>query len=251
MTATSRCHSDARSTVTRPGMPTSTTRPRGRTMLRAWASDSSLPTQSITTSAPPVRVPDASSDRDRRPHGPGQLVGVHHHVGPELLGEPALVRVLGADEQCPGAGQTAPARPPCTGPGCPHRGRPRCAGHRPRPPPRRARRTRWAPPSRRLRRTGRRARGCSWASCATSPPDGPTPAGVAAETDLQSRRQVAEGDAFAPTGAALGTRPAGRDDAPCHAARGRARSRPGCRCRPSVPTTSWPGTKGKLTTSSK
>ncbi len=35
-------------------------------MRSAWAIDSSLPTQSITTSAPPVSVPDASSERERR-----------------------------------------------------------------------------------------------------------------------------------------------------------------------------------------
>src|SRR3984957_5186992 len=49
---TSRCHSGARSTVTLPGIPTSATVPRGRTMASDCAIDSGLPTQSKTMSAP-------------------------------------------------------------------------------------------------------------------------------------------------------------------------------------------------------
>ncbi len=37
-------------------MPTNDTVPRGRTMASDWAMDSGLPTQSITTSAPPDKV---------------------------------------------------------------------------------------------------------------------------------------------------------------------------------------------------
>ncbi len=67
-------------------------------MASAWARDSSLPTQSTTTSAPPVSVPETSSERDRRRTTPGQVPGVDHHVGPELLGQGALMGVARPDE---------------------------------------------------------------------------------------------------------------------------------------------------------
>jgi hypothetical protein len=51
---------------TRPGIPTTTTRPRGRTMASDSASESELPTQSKTTSAPSVRRPASTSEPDRR-----------------------------------------------------------------------------------------------------------------------------------------------------------------------------------------
>ena len=43
-------------------MPTSTTRPRGRTMARASVMEAALPTQSNTTSAPSVSRPASTSD---------------------------------------------------------------------------------------------------------------------------------------------------------------------------------------------
>ncbi len=48
-----------------PGMPTTTTRPLGRTMASDCSSEAVLPTQSSTTSAPSVSRPPSTSDRDR------------------------------------------------------------------------------------------------------------------------------------------------------------------------------------------
>ena len=79
----------------------------------------------------------------------------------------------------------------------------------------------------------------------------PTPAGVGAEPDLQARRQVAEGDTLAPAGAAFGARRAGRDDAARHAPEDGLDHDPGVGVVERSRRTSWPGTKGKLTTSSK
>ena len=89
-------------------MPTSTTRPRGRTMARDWRRDSALPTQSTTMSAPPVscagfRQRAATWRRTAR----GSCSGVTTAVGPELAGQPSLVGVLGPGESVPGVGQRA------------------------------------------------------------------------------------------------------------------------------------------------
>ena len=78
----------------------------------------------------------------------------------------------------------------------------------------------------------------------------PTSTGVAAEADLQARRQVAEGDTFASTRAALGAGRAGRDDAARHAAEDGLDHHPGVGVVERADDL-MPGTNGKLTMSSK
>ncbi len=129
-----------------------------------------------------------------------------------------------------------------------------------RPPGRRARRRPWARPSRRRRRTELVGHGWSWPPWATRPTCRPSAPGVGAEPDLQPRGEMAEGDPLASARATLGAGRAGRDDAAGDAAEHGLDHHPGRRRRhPPVgragasitPTTSWPGTKGKLTMSSK
>ena len=93
----------------------------------------------------------------------------------------------------------------------------------------------------------------------------PPAAGVGAVADLQARGEMAEGDALAAARAAFAAGGARRRDAAGDAAEHRLDHHPGARRRaPSspalgvgaaasstTPTTSWPGTKGKLTSSSK
>ena len=145
-------------------MPTSTTRPRGRTMASAWVSDSDVPDaveDHVGT------VGEAAGQHQRAglaPDGPGQLVGGHHGVGAERLGHAPLVGVLGPDHHRAVGGRAGPggaraattARPrvpaPMTATVSPVGDRRRTA--------RRARRRRSAPPSRRPRpRTSRGRRG--------------------------------------------------------------------------------------------
>ncbi len=97
-------------------------------MERAWASDSSLPTQSITTSAPPVSVP-RRLERARAGVAP---------PAPAARGRPprrrraprpgaAGARTLAPTSSWPGPRPAGAWRPRWQGPRCPPRARPRCA----------------------------------------------------------------------------------------------------------------------------
>src|ERR1700730_14635031 len=79
-------------------MPTTTTRPRARTMAKDWVSDSDVPTQSKTTSAPVVNRPANTNEPAWRRTARASWSGDPHRVGPQLLGRLALVRVLGPDQ---------------------------------------------------------------------------------------------------------------------------------------------------------
>ena len=205
----------------------------------------------------------APSEPRSAPHGPGQLVGVDHHVGAELLGQLALVGVLGPHDQ------RAPAPRPT-------RWRRAAARCRPRvPAPRTATVSPASTPAdeRGVHGAGRRLdhdrvlvgervghgvelgargrRGRRWTSrrrCRRS--------SRSAARGRGGRRPRCSHSA----GVALGARRAGRVDAAgAQPSTGSTTTRvPGQRTAgvvgppsSSTPTTSWPGTKGKLTMSSK
>ena len=111
------------------------------------ASDSSLPTQSMTTSAPPVSVPDASSERELRRTARTSCGGLQGATsapssGPAVAGAGSLAPT----SKAPGRASAGPGRRPCTARGCPPRARPPCRRRRPRARGRRARRRRWVRP---------------------------------------------------------------------------------------------------------
>ena len=78
-------------------MPTSTTRPRGRTMASEWVSDSEVPTQSKTTSAPSVSRPASTSEPDWRRTARASWSGATTVSAPSRSAVALLVRVLGPD----------------------------------------------------------------------------------------------------------------------------------------------------------
>ena len=184
------------------------------------------------------------------PHGPHQLVGVHHHVGAELLGQPPLVRVPRPHEQLPGPRPGGPGPPRCTGRGCPPRARPRCGRRRPGPPT--AACTAHAVGSTITASSSESSSGtgCSWASWATRPPaDHPPPVSLQNPICRPGARWPKATRSHPPVRPSAHAAHGGTMPRATQPRTGSITTRASVSSR--VPTTSWPGTKGKLTTSSK
>ncbi len=228
-------------------------------------SESALPTQSKTTSAPSVRRPASTSDPERRRTARASWSGIDHRVGAERPGELPLARVLGPDHDRARLGRVARddgGPPPWRGRGCRRRRRP------PRPRPgRRPASTAWTaqavgstmtrvlvaervghrvdlgargppvPPStsplrcRRRSRSGARGRGPRRPRCRTGP--------------VWPAAQYGHGGSMwrgaHPSTGSMTTRVPGPSGRPAWSVPPSSRT----------PTTSWPGTNGKLTRSSK
>ncbi len=173
-------------------------------MESACARDSSLPTQSTTTSAPPVRRARRLERAGTAAHGPHQLVGLEGGVGAELVGESALIACLAPTSRVRRRVTWAKA----------------ATVHSPSvPAPSTA--TVWQASAAReggVHGTGGGldhhgvvivsvvGHGMELGLVRDEAPRRPASAGVGAEPDLQPRGEMAEGDALASARAALGAR---------------------------------------------
>ncbi len=249
-----------------PACPTSTTRPRGRTMASAWVSEArSVPTQSKTTSAPLVSRPASTSEPAWRRTARASWSGATTVSAPRHSASWRWWRVLGPDHH-----RAAGRRGRTTWSEGGHHGQAEGAG-----PDHRHRVARF--------HAGRQdgvdgagggldhdgvlvgeglGHGVELGGVGDQAGGGPAAAGVGAEPGLEAGLEVAEGHVAAQAGVALGALGAERADVAGGATEHRLDDRPGARSAAGVrrgrsrrssstPTTSWPGTKGKLTMSSK
>ena len=85
--------------MTEPGIPTSTTAPRGRTIASASAIEL-LGADAVEDDVGAASELRSRGERSgRTAHRPGELVGLDDEVGPEVRGQRPLLRVLGSGDE--------------------------------------------------------------------------------------------------------------------------------------------------------